>query len=112
MCVSLQALDGIYGKPAVGAHARLERSVDGRWSRVAYAATGESGTITNFVDGQLDPGLYRVVVDSDLYYSGLGFHAAYSEIVIALRVRAELQDHQVQVVLTPYSYSLYFGDRA
>ncbi|ROP31337.1 hydroxyisourate hydrolase [Couchioplanes caeruleus] len=112
MYVSLQALDGIYGKPAAGLHARLERSVEGRWSTVANAATVENGTIASFVEGQLAPGLYRVVVDSDLYFSGLGFSAAYAEIVIPFRVRAEPYARQVQVLLTPYSYSLYFGDRA
>ena len=112
MRVSLQALDGIYGKPAVGAQARLEFAVAGQWSKVAHATTSEAGVIASFVDRQLGPGLYRVVVDSDLYYSGLGFNAAYPEIVISFRVSVEPEDHQVSIVLTPYAYSLFFGDRA
>ena len=111
MSVSAQALDGIYGRPAAGIHARLERAVDGRWSEIAARETDTHGNIADFAVGRLERGPYRIVFDSDHYYSGLGVAAAYPEISVVFRVRGEPHTCQIQVLLTPYSYSMYFGDR-
>jgi 5-hydroxyisourate hydrolase len=111
MSVSAQALDGVYGRPAVGVRARLEQSVDGHWSGIAEAETDTNGNIVDFADGVLRRGPYRIVFDSDHYYSGLGVSAAYPEIAVVFRVRAEPHTCQIQVLMTPYSYSMYFGDR-
>jgi len=110
--ISAQALDGVYGRPAAGVRARLEQSVDGRWSPVAEAETDADGTIGDFVQGRLARGPYRIIFDSDHYFSGLGVSAAYPEITVVFRVRSEPHTCQVQVLMTPYSYSMYFGDRA
>ncbi|GAA4590444.1 5-hydroxyisourate hydrolase [Actinoplanes octamycinicus] len=112
MSVSAQALDGVYGKPAAGVRARLDQGVDGRWQTVAAAETDETGTIGAFVDGRLARGPYRIVFDSDHYFAGLGVHAAYPEITVVFRVTGEPHTCQVQVLMTPYSYSLYFGNLA
>jgi len=112
MGISAQALDGVYGRPAAGVQARLEHSVDGRWSHVADAETDASGTIDDFVSGRLARGPYRIILDTDQYYSGMGVSAAYPEIAVVFRVRGEPHVCQVQVLMTPYSYSMYFGDRA
>jgi 5-hydroxyisourate hydrolase len=111
MRVTAQALDGIYGRPAAGLRARLEQSVDGRWSGVAEAETDTYGNIVNFADGALTRGPYRIVFDSDRYYSALGVGAAYPQITVVFRVRTEPHTCQIQVLMTPCSYSLYFGDR-
>ncbi|GAB2608788.1 5-hydroxyisourate hydrolase [Paractinoplanes abujensis] len=112
MSVSAQALDGVYGKPAAGMKARLEQAVDGRWSHIADAETDANGAIDNFVRGRLARGPYRIVFDTDHYFSGMGIGAAYPEITVVFRVRGEPHTCQVQVLMTPYSYSMYFGDRA
>ncbi|KUL39483.1 hypothetical protein ADL15_09475 [Actinoplanes awajinensis subsp. mycoplanecinus] len=112
MSVSAQALDGVYGKPAAGVRARLEHGVDGRWQAVASAETDEAGGIAGFGTGRLTRGPYRIVFDSDRYFAGLGVSAAYPEITVVFRVLSELHACQIQVLMTPFSYSLYFGERA
>ncbi|MEU3457154.1 hydroxyisourate hydrolase [Micromonospora sp. NPDC006766] len=112
MGISARALDGVYGTPATGLRARLEQSVDGCWLPIADAETNADGTIDDFVTGRLLRGPYRIIFDSDQYFSALGASAAYPEIIIVFRLRSESRTCQVQVLMTPYSYSLYFGDRA
>jgi 5-hydroxyisourate hydrolase len=111
MIVSAQALDGVYGRPAAGVRARLERPADGVWTSIADAQTDVDGNIAHFAPGVLPRGPYRIVFDSDHYFAGLGVAAAYPEIAVVFRVRAEPQDYQVQVLMTPHSYSMYFGNR-
>jgi 5-hydroxyisourate hydrolase len=112
MSVSAQALDGVYGRPAAGVRARLEERRGSDWSQIADAETDADGNISDFADGALRRGPYRIVFDSDHYFSGLGVSAAYPEIAVVFRVRTEPHTCQIQVLMTPYSYSMYFGDRA
>jgi 5-hydroxyisourate hydrolase len=112
MTVSAQALDGVYGRPAVGVRARLEQAVDGRWVFIADAETDATGSIVDFAPTALRRGPYRVVFDSDKYFGALGLNAAYPEIAVAFRIRAQLHGYQIQVLMTPHSYSMYFGDQA
>jgi 5-hydroxyisourate hydrolase len=112
MTVSAQALDGVYGKPAAGVRARLEQAVDGRWVSIADAETDVAGSIDDFAPVALKRGPYRIVFDSDQYFGSLGLSAAYPEIAVAFRVRQQPHDYQIQVLMTPHSYSMYFGDQA
>jgi 5-hydroxyisourate hydrolase len=109
--ISAQALDGIYGRPAIGLRARLEQAVDGTWFPLTDAETDTDGKIAEFKTDRVSRGPFRIIFDSDQYFSALGVGAAYPEIVIVFRVR-EPRGCQVQLLMTPYSYSLYFGDRA
>jgi 5-hydroxyisourate hydrolase len=111
MSVSVQALDGVFGRPAAGIRARLERAGDGGWIPVADAESDPEGHIDDWADDPLERGPYRIVFDSDNYFSGLGVCAAYPEIAITFRVQDGSQICRVQVLLTPFSYSTYFGTR-
>ncbi|MEU1681233.1 hydroxyisourate hydrolase [Micromonospora zamorensis] len=111
MSVSAQALDGVFGRPAAGIRARLERASDGGWKPVADAESDPEGHIDDWAAELLERGPYRIVFDSDHYFSGLGVSAAYPEIAVTFRVQDESDTCQVQVLLTPYSYSMYFGTR-
>lgn len=102
-------LDGTYGKPAAGVRASLARADDTGWATVTDAETGDDGCITEWVSGYLERGLYRVVFDSDSYFSRRGTVAAYPEVVVIFRVQEGVRFFQVQVTLAPYSYSTYFG---
>jgi 5-hydroxyisourate hydrolase len=112
MTISAQALDGIHGKPAAGVRARLERAVEGRWTSIANAETDAAGNIDSFSPAVLTRGPYRIVFDSDHYFAGLGLSAAYPEIAVAFRVRGQPLGYQIQVLMTPHSYSMYFGNQA
>ncbi|MEH1014229.1 hydroxyisourate hydrolase [Micromonospora sp. CPCC 206060] len=112
MSVSAQVLDGIYGRPAVGIRARLERTAEAGWEHISTAETDTDGQINEWTREQMEGGPYRIVFDSDRYFACLGIDAAYPEIAVIFRARSGARTCHIQVLLTPYSYSMYFGTRA
>jgi len=109
MRIVAQVLDGTYGKAAVGVRACLARADGNGWTTVARAETSRDGYIEEWDSWHLDRGLYRIVFDSDSYFAGLGATAAYPEVAVIFRMQNESVAFQVQVTLSPYSYSTYFG---
>ena len=109
MQIVVQALDGMYGKPAIGVTARLARADANNWTTVAEAETNQGGCIEEWDIGQFERGVYRTVFDSDGYFARLGLAIAYPEVVVVFRMEPETHAFQLQVTLAPYSYSTYFG---
>jgi 5-hydroxyisourate hydrolase len=110
MRIHTQVLDGTYGKPAAGVSATLSRAAsDNGWSTVGLAETDDDGRIADWDGWRLEQGLYRIVFDSDSHFAKLGVATAYPEITVIFRIQDESQDFQVQITLSPYSYSTYFG---
>jgi 5-hydroxyisourate hydrolase len=108
MGVVARALDGVYGRSASGLRVRLERDQGGNWLTIGIVESNERGYIGHWENASLDRGLYRLVIDSDQYFSGLGVTAAYPEITVMFRLRGGHEPCDIQVVLAPYSYSTYF----
>ena len=109
MRIFTRVLDSMYGKPAAGVHARLARARDTGWTTVADAETDDDGRIAEWDSRHLEGGLYRIVFDSDGYFSGRGMATAYPEVVVIFRTQKSVHFFRVQVTLAPYSYSTYFG---
>jgi len=109
MRIFTQVLDGMYGKPAAGVGATLARAYANSWTTVAEAETSLDGRIDDWDIGRLERGLYRMVLDSDSYYAGLGTTIAYPEVAVIFRVEYAARAFQIQVTLAPYSYSAFFG---
>src|SRR5450755_963816 len=109
MKIVAQVLDGTYGKPAVGVRAFFSRASGNGWATVAEAETSRDGCIEDWESWHLERGLYRIVFDSDSYFAGLGAVSAYPEVTVIFRIQNESVTFQVQVMLSAYSYSTYFG---
>jgi 5-hydroxyisourate hydrolase len=109
MRIFTHVLDGTHGKPALGMHALLARHGENGWTAVADAETDYNGRIEEWADWYLERGLYRIVFDSDGYFASQGVAAAYSEVGVIFRVQGGGQYLRVQVTISPYSYSTYFG---
>lgn len=109
MRIFTQVLDGTYGKPAAGVRAALACVYANSWTTVEEAETNLDGRIDNWDIGHLERGLYRIVFDSDSYFAGLGVAIAYPEVTVIFRLEPVAHSFQVQVILSPYSYSTYFG---
>jgi 5-hydroxyisourate hydrolase len=109
MKIATQVVDTTYGQFAAGVHVRLECVGDTGWIALADAETNSDGCINDWDSCPLGRGLYRIVLDSDRYFAGLGAGTAYPEVVVIFRMRNESDGCQVQVALSPYSYSAYFG---
>ncbi|MBF8193190.1 hydroxyisourate hydrolase [Nonomuraea sp. K274] len=111
MNISAQVLDGVYGRPASGLRVRLEHAVDGQWQDIGKAETDGEGNIGKWAESTLPRGLYRIVFDSDYYFSSLGIEAIYPEIVVVFRIREESDIYKILIMLSPSTYSTYFGTR-
>lgn len=109
MRIVAQVLDSTYGQSAAGVYAYLERAHGNGWVTVCDAQTNSEGCIEDWNSRQLERGLYRIVFDSDRYFAALGAITAYPEVVVMFRMLGESRTFQVQVTLSPYSYSTYFG---
>ena len=109
MRIIAQVLDGTYGKSAVGVRACLARANGDDWTKVAEAETDRHGRIEDWDSWHLERGLYRIVFDSDSYFSRLGATTAYPEVAVIFRLQSEPVTFQVQLTVAPYSYSTYFG---
>jgi 5-hydroxyisourate hydrolase len=104
-----QVVDGAYGKAAGGVRVCLSSSTGNDWSTVAEAETDSDGCIKEWHSRHLERGLYRIVFDSDAYFARLGAFSAYPEIIVMFRMEEESHLFRVNVTLSPYSYSTYFG---
>ncbi|MEU4425076.1 hydroxyisourate hydrolase [Actinoplanes sp. NPDC024001] len=111
MNVTAQALDVVYGQPAAGVPARLEQQTPEGWKAVAGAATDENGHIGDWAKSRLERGTYRIVFDSRSYFANLGVGSVYPEIAVAFVMVGEADACQIQVLLAPYSYSMFFDVR-
>lgn len=109
MKIGAQVLNGMYGQSADGVRVRLERASDDGWELVASAQTDGAGRIPDWNGLHLDGGLYRIVFDSDSYFAGLGASTAYPEVLVVFRLQSESDVYQIQLTLSPYSYSTHFG---
>jgi 5-hydroxyisourate hydrolase len=109
MRIATLVLDSTYGRSAVGVQARLERANGRDWRLVADARTDAKGCIDDWDGWTAEPGLYRIVFDSDGYFTGLGMSGAYPEVVLMFRIREESAICQLQLALSPHSFSTYFG---
>jgi 5-hydroxyisourate hydrolase len=109
MRITTHVLDGTHGQSAVGVQACLERATGQGWVMICDAETDGNGCIENWDGGRLERGLYRIVFDSDRYFTTLGSVTAYPEIVVIFRMPGESSAFQVDITLSPYSYSTYFG---
>lgn len=104
--ITAEALDGMSGRAADAMRMRLDYAGGGDWLTVAGGEADGEGRIDNWDVPLSDHGLYRVVLDSDRYYAGLGLSPAYPEVSVTVRVTEEQRCH-VQVVLSPNAYSVH-----
>jgi 5-hydroxyisourate hydrolase len=111
MSFAAQAVDVVYGRAVGGVRARLERSSTDGWQVMSHAETDGDGQILDWLDEKLDRGAYRIVFDTDSYFASLGVSAAYPEIIVLFRVQEEIETSQIQVMLAPFSYSMFFSTR-
>lgn len=109
MRIAAQVLDGTYGKCAAGVHAYLARANSNGWTVVAEAETNRDGCIEDWDSWHLERGLYRIVFDSDSYFAGLGAATAFPEVAVIFRMHDEFTSFKLQITISPYSYSTYFG---
>ena len=115
--VTTHVLDAALGRPAAGVPVRLERlqqadqaGPDGpRADLVAAASTDADGRVSDLSAGDLPRGTYRLVFDTEAYFSRTGRDSFYPQVVVVFRLNEEDQHYHVPLLLSPFAYSTYRG---
>ena len=81
------------------------------WTRLADAATDESGRAGNLVSsaGPFQRGTYRLRFDTAAYFRAQGVETFYSEVSVTFEVRNPGEHHHVPLLLSPWGYTTYRG---
>jgi 5-hydroxyisourate hydrolase len=106
--LSTHVLDAVTGTPATGVPVALDRRSAGGsdWTAVGCGTTDDDGRIRNLSPTPLQPGVYRLVFDTDAYTAEAP--AFYPEVSIAFRITEDRHYH-VPLLLSPFAYSTYRG---
>jgi 5-hydroxyisourate hydrolase len=110
--ISTHILDVSRGAPAGGVAVRLERqNTNESWSELSHAWTDDDGRVKPFflVEEPLLGGTYRLVFDTEPYFSGLNQEYFYPQVTVVFRIDDEAQHYHVPLLISPYGYSTYRG---
>jgi 5-hydroxyisourate hydrolase len=103
--ITTHVLDTAAGRPAAGIPVRLEFQSEGKWKRLAEAATDNDGRARHLLpeDHALAPGLYS------LRFETLRISRFFPEIVIHFRVEDPGGHYHIPLLLSAYGYTTYRG---
>lgn len=82
--LSVTVTDVMHGRAAEGVLSFLERQVDGKWKAMARGASDPSGTIS--VADPMRPGIYRLELDAEAYFTTAGITPLIPRITITFRI--------------------------
>jgi len=106
MRVSVEVTDCAFGCPAQGVPGVLLRQVDGYWLDEDRIRTDDVGCarLASAASGQ---GRYRLVIDVEKYYSGLGVPACQCRADITFRVSTWDAEVHFAFTVTPWSMTAH-----
>jgi 5-hydroxyisourate hydrolase len=110
--ISTHILDTSLGRPADGVHVVLElQNTDESWAHLAEAWTDEDGRVKPFflVEEHLEAGTYRLVFDTESYFSRREVEYFYPQVAIIFRIGNSPEHYHVPLLINPYGYSTYRG---
>jgi 5-hydroxyisourate hydrolase len=109
--ITSHVLDTALGRPAKNLTVRLARKDDrGEWAALAERTTNDDGRVTDFIEGALVSGTYRLTFDTGLYLeSTTARRAFYPSVDVVFEVDAEVGHYHVPLLLSPFGYSTYRG---
>jgi 5-hydroxyisourate hydrolase len=110
--ISTHVLDTARGAPAKGVPVRLERQESsGAWVRLASTQTDNDGRCQQLLpdSDNLQPGHYRLTLDTGSYYAGAAVAGLYPVVEITFEVRAGETHFHIPLLLSPNSYTTYRG---
>src|SRR5689334_15001178 len=106
--ISTHILDTSRGAPASGVAVCLEvQNTDESWTELSHAWTDTDGRVKPFflVDRQVSVGTYRLVFDTEPYFSSLSTNCFYPQVSVVFNVDDGSQHYHVPLLISPYGYS-------
>ena len=110
--ISTHILDVARGAPAGGVAVSLAvQQTDESWNELSHAWTDEDGRVKPFflVEQPLPAATYRLVFDTEPYFSGLDIDCFFPQVTIVFKVNDAAQHFHVPLLISPYGYSTYRG---
>ncbi len=110
--ISTHILDTSSGTPASGVPVSLEaQNPDETWTELSHAWTDEDGRVKPFflVQEPLPAGTYRLVFDTEAYFSTLEVAAFYPQVSVVFKIDEAPQHYHVPLLISPFGYSTYRG---
>ena len=110
--ISTHVLDTARGRPADGVQVNLEQqNPDESWSHLAEAWTDEDGRVKPFflVEQHLEKGTYRLIFDTESYFSRLEIDGFYPQVTVVFQIGEEPEHYHVPLLINPFGYSTYRG---
>jgi 5-hydroxyisourate hydrolase len=102
--LSTHVLDAGRGVPAVGLAVSL---LGPTGDLLATSPTGVDGRIA--FDVELEPGGYRLLLETGLWFAAADRPTFFPEITVAFIVAPRQEHHHVAVLLSPFAYTTYRG---
>ena len=103
--ISTHVLDTSRGAPASGVAVSLEvQNNDETWTELSHAWTDTDGRVKPFflVDRPVADGTYRLVFDTEPYFSSLSVGCFYTQVKVVFNVDDASQHNNVPVLISPY----------
>jgi 5-hydroxyisourate hydrolase len=110
--ISTHILDTSRGAPASGVAVCLEmQNTDETWTELSHAWTDTDGRVKPFflVDRPVADGTYRLVFDTEPYFSSLSVTCFYPQVTVVFNVDDASQHYHVPLLISPFGYSTYRG---
>jgi 5-hydroxyisourate hydrolase len=110
--ISTHILDTAQGKPANGVAVYLEsQNNDESWEQLAHAWTDDEGRVKPFflLEDPLPAGTYRLVFDTEAYFSALDLNCFYPQVCVVFAIGEEPQHYHIPLLISPFGYSTYRG---
>jgi 5-hydroxyisourate hydrolase len=101
MSVSVNVVDCVYGRPAIGMAVRLMREVDGAFTEQWHDRTDDDGRISGLQNSPLPRGSYALELDLEGYFCTLGFMPLNSAITMRFHLPGEDHHYRLSVLVTP-----------
>ncbi|MFD4385812.1 hydroxyisourate hydrolase [Streptomyces sp. NPDC058495] len=96
--------DGTNGRPVDGLLIRVERPRPDAWETVWQGLTGSDGRLDRPSLPDDPPGPFRLVLETERYFTTLGMRPFYSHIVVAFA--AWESDQEIPIVIAPHGYAV------
>jgi 5-hydroxyisourate hydrolase len=110
--ISTHILDTARGKPANGVAVYLEsQNHDESWEALTHAWTDDEGRVKPFflLEEPLTAGTYRLVFDTDAYFTALEAECFYPQVCVVFQIGEEPQHYHIPLLISPFGYSTYRG---
>ena len=109
--ISTHVLDVGRGRPASNVPVRLDKErAPGNWVPVQSANTDQDGRCSQLLpDGELLPGVYRLVFDTEHYFEAQKIAGLYPVVEVTFHVRDGESQFHIPLLLTANGYTTYRG---